>query len=485
MNFEKPVFRFLSLELTNMKNVEHGIVHFDGYTKKDAWKKYNAGAADVMGIYGQNGSGKTTVIQSLVLVRDLVLGTKLFTDTKEIQQFIPGELITKGKDSLTAVYRFLITDSCESKIIEYSFKFSFRANTDSAITLKNIVILESESFKVLNLDLSPTGLFISYSAVNKQIVEPVDLYKRIVKKDSELAVTFQLCKVLSLKECSTFLFSTELQKADAIYSSGEIFVFMKAFRKYMNADFCVITKGFTDLAGTDIIPLAVKNDDSYFGSFIHFMAISLRGSQFVECKQKPVFEALIEELNVVINSIIPDLNLKMTTLRTELSNNNRTGDVVEVVSVRNGNEIPLRYESEGIKKLLSILNLLVYMHNNKNVFVAVDELDASIFEFLLGEILTMLSESGKGQLLFTSHNLYPLELLDKDSILFTTTNPQNRFIRFKYVKPNNNLRDLYLKTIRLGGQDESVYSESDSADMRLSFYTAGKKFEQFLDSLKE
>ena len=117
--------------------------------------------------------------------------------------------------------------------------------------------------------------------------------------------------------------------------------------------------------------------------------------------------------------------------------------------------------------------------------VVIDELDASIFEYLLGEILTMLTESGKGQLFFTSHNLYPLELLDKESIFFTTTNSQNRYIKFKYIKPNHNLRDQYLKTIRLGGQDEPVYQESDTANMRLSFYSAGRKFENFLKTIQE
>lgn len=476
MNFNKSIIRFLSLELNNMKNVENGTIFVNGYTKKDAWTKYNLDSSDVIGIYGQNGSGKTSIIQSLIFMRMAILGDKFLLTTKDFQKYVPEDYITKGKEKLSLTARFLITDRNESKIIEYSLSFAHQ---------KELIFLESESFKLLNTDLSSTDIFLSYSHDSKQILEPAATYNQIIATDSELAVTFQLCKVLSEKECSTYLFNSELQKIYQTQTLNEIYSYMQTFRKYMNENFCIITKDFMDLTSLNLLPLALQNNESRVGSFINFIGISLQGSQFIEQKRKPTFEALIEELNTVINSIIPDMNLKMVTLRSELSNNNKTGDVIEVVSVRNGQEIPLHYESEGIKKLLTILNLLIYMHNNPNVFVAIDELDASIFEYLLGEILSMLTESGKGQLIFTSHNLYPLELLEKESIFFTTTNPQHRYIKFKYIKPNNNLRDLYLKTIRLGGQEEPVYSESNTGNMRLSFYSAGKKFEHFLDSLKE
>ena len=74
--------------------------------------------------------------------------------------------------------------------------------------------------------------------------------------------------------------------------------------------------------------------------------------------------------------------------------------------------------------------------------VLVDELDSGIFEYLLGEILEILEQRGKGQLIFTSHNLRLLEVLDKNNLVFTTTNENNRYIKLKNVKTNNNLRDI-------------------------------------------
>jgi len=114
------------------------------------------------------------------------------------------------------------------------------------------------------------------------------------------------------------------------------------------------------------------------------------------------------------------------------------------------------------------------MFNNPSVCLIVDELDAGVFEYLLGEMLQIIHESGKGQLFFTSHNLRPLEMLDTNSIVFTTTNPKNRYIRFANVKTNNNLRDLYYRSIHLGGQKEEVYKETNSFNISRAFREAGK-----------
>ena len=49
--------------------------------------------------------------------------------------------------------------------------------------------------------------------------------------------------------------------------------------------------------------------------------------------------------------------------------------------------LPLKYESEGIKKITSILHLLIAAYNNPSITLAIDELDSGIYEYLLGELL--------------------------------------------------------------------------------------------------
>jgi AAA15 family ATPase/GTPase len=140
--------------------------------------------------------------------------------------------------------------------------------------------------------------------------------------------------------------------------------------------------------------------------------------------------------------------------------------------------IPLLFESEGIKKIISILSLLISVYNNPSTFLAVDELDAGVFEFLLGEILEIIEEKANGKLLFTSHNLRPLEMIKKESLIFTTTNPENRYTRLSGLQTNNNPRSVYLRSISLGGQKDPIYQETNHFKIARAFRKASSNLQR-------
>ena len=98
-------------------------------------------------------------------------------------------------------------------------------------------------------------------------------------------------------------------------------------------------------------------------------------------------------------------------------------------------------------------------------------------EYLLGELIEIIYESAKEQFIFMSHNLRVLEKLPYKSIILTTINPKNRYIRFNGVKPNNNIRDFYYTSIMLGGQKETLYNETKNYKIKRAFRKAGKMYE--------
>lgn len=116
--------------------------------------------------------------------------------------------------------------------------------------------------------------------------------------------------------------------------------------------------------------------------------------------------------------------------------------------------------------------LLVDVYAKPGACVAIDEFDSGVFEFLLGEILQVLQDHGKGQLVFTAHNLRPLEVVDKGSLIFTTANPKNRYVPFKGSRESNNLRSQYLRAINLGGQPEVVYEPTNKFAIDGAFFEA-------------
>ena len=77
---------------------------------------------------------------------------------------------------------------------------------------------------------------------------------------------------------------------------------------------------------------------------------------------------------------------------------------------------------------------------------------------------------------FTSHNLRPLEILENNSLIYTTVNPENCYIKSTYIKNTKNTRLSYLRTIKLGGQKEKLYNETNIYEIDLAMRRAGRDY---------
>ena len=185
-------------------------------------------------------------------------------------------------------------------------------------------------------------------------------------------------------------------------------------------------------------------------------------------------EKIVEAINIALKAIIPNLSIELVKTNEEKNKEGINIIQVEVYSNRDGKRFLTKYESEGIKRIISLLNYLISLYNNPSVCLIVDELDAGIFEYLLGELIGVLSEEAKGQLIFTSHNLRIMEKLDKRNIICSTINPNNRYISLKGIEKTHNRRDFYIRTIVLGGQKEKIYDDTDLQDMGYAFRKAGE-----------
>lgn len=85
-----------------------------------------------------------------------------------------------------------------------------------------------------------------------------------------------------------------------------------------------------------------------------------------------------------------------------------------------------------------------------------------------------MQEKAKGQPIFTSHNLWSLEVLRNEFLIYTTVNRENRHIKSAYIKNTQNNRFSYLRSIRLGGQKEKLYNETNIYEMELAMQRIGK-----------
>ena len=277
---------------------------------------------------------------------------------------------------------------------------------------------------------------------------------------------------LSFHEC--FIFSRQFLDIIRKNCSDKKYLFaIESLVDYGNNELFIINVVNSGLINMNTLPIAFKYEEKA-SLAIGNLAIPLNDSALIPEQILDVLKKVIDDMNIVLKQIVPGLTIEICELGMELSKDNHKSVRIQFMSNKNAKQIPLKYESEGIKKIISVLQLLIVVYNQPSITVAIDELDAGIFEYLLGELLQIISEKGKGQLMFTSHNLRPLETIDKGFIAFTTTNPANRYIRFNNIKTNNNLRDFYYRDIILGEQEENTYEPTNKYDIAFAFREAGE-----------
>nr|WP_245368329.1 AAA family ATPase [Paenibacillus silagei] len=178
---------------------------------------------------------------------------------------------------------------------------------------------------------------------------------------------------------------------------------------------------------------------------------------------------------MILGRLIPNLHIELLEYGLEKDERSSVYNArVELLSCKDDRRLPLRVESAGTLKIFSVISALIAFYKQENACVVIDELDAGIFEYLLGEILESLQSEAKGQLIFTSHNLRALEVLPIKNIWFTTVNAHNRYTQMKYVREVNNTRNRYYEAIQVDGLPEKLYVNTDISSIKRAFRKAGR-----------
>ena len=456
------VVRIQEIEVENFKNVLNGVITFESYKKRNFFQ--DSHNSDIVGLYGQNGSGKTSLVEAIDILKSVLLGQKLSNNIRN--------LISYDKKYCRLKFTFLIKLDKKKYIVKYGFKLIYNAEEDKIEVLEET--LKYSEIDVANKKILSTKSIIEFNMNDKTIFKPLKNYNLIVNNNvnrTELIVAKELAK----ENSTSFIFSKRCIKLFKESFKNEHKVFIDIINSLYNfglKSFVIKNDylGHIDLGTIMPFSFSVKNEK---GVAQGTMAFSLFETNRVPINIFNILDKIIIQINTVLSSLIPGLTIKIKEINEELMENGNVGKVFELLSVRENVKIPLKYESDGIKKIISILSALIAMYNNENICIVIDEMDSGIFEFLLGELLRVLKEKAEGQLIFTSHNLRALEVLDKNDIIFTTTNPNNRYIKMKNVKKTNNLRDFYLREIFLGNQKEPIYNKTKSYVISRAFRKAG------------
>lgn len=436
--------RFLSLEINNFSCIRHGSVSMVGA---------DSSVSDILGVYGQNGSGKSALVNALAFLRLLLCGAGI----ESISHYVRA-----GETEASFKAEFLIFGGEKTKKFEYSV--TVRQNRDAfdkwAVKEEKTVVSDFQnpknkmSFEYSALEgpshVKPASLADSFvrfmqgkvrteSSVDKSDSVPPELFFLMQREISRFYKSSYIFHPNMLRLYQDYGASVKEETlADYLFIMNE---YAQKFMFVMNDSFLQ-----DPMQRESKLPVLLPNQSFSKPGQLGYFALELENPTYVIEQNDGEFGVFLAQINYFLEPLVPGICLVAKRIE-QSAMDSAGGKLYQVFSRKNGFDVPLKFESLGIKKLISLINVMVLAYKNPSVLMVVDEFDSSMHECVLKTFFTALKEGGKGQLLFTSNNLYPLELLDRTQCCFTTVNEEDRFATLKYVKPNNNLRSLYLSEI--------------------------------------
>ena len=418
-----------SIEIKNFKTIKDSKIEF----------KRNLSA-----IYGPNGTGKTAIIEVLDIMKLYFVNPFMKCETLE-KKILKG--ISIGEKNLIIDVIFSIDEFDYKILVEFNKytddslyvsreELSFK-ETNSKRKFKNIVKI------VNNENLLSPEIYIENSTKNnfdileKSILSQIEGgAKRFINDFANLSSYLSLIiKYANIKDNEKVSIPEKLSLVMTHFSKIE-----KIF-----LDMVIITLEEQALYNLNLlIPMNIHTNKAH-GT----LAVNYRdsiGNIYTE-KEAEILEETVKEINSIFSTIIP--NSKLSTERKITSLEGEELKVgVNIYVEREGRKLLLDQESTGVIKLVSLLSIILYYIKDKNAIVAIDEFDIHIFEYLLALFLEKISLYARGQLIFTAHNLLPMEKLDKECIIISTKDEEKgvKYVYLKGASVTTNLRQKYLRS---------------------------------------
>lgn len=458
----ESIVRLASLKIANIKNVRNGQIIMPNTFRK----QFFDGKAEILGLYGQNGSGKTAIIDTLYYLQKIMIGSSLGTEI--------SDYINVDSDWAEINADFHIYTECVVYEVNYRI-FLEKRDKGVQIVRETLSCAKNEGGTRSN-----KTVFMDYQREDrKNIFTPKVRMDEVAEANKENKTDLIVARKIAEKSNCSYIFGDSSREVFRRKYENNFKYYSEVINslfKFALKDLFVIRNTHSGVISANfVLPMAFRVEQNEIGMKGDF-AVPMTEPVVLDEERKNLLKVIVEQINAVLFTIIPGMEIDVYDYGMQMMDSGKVGYKVELVSVREGMSlIPIRMESEGIIKIISILNALIQAFGNSSICLAIDELDAGVFEYMLGELLDIFDRSARGQLIFTSHNLRPLEMLDKESIMFSTVNPDRRYIHMKNVKASNNLRDVYLRGITLGGQDEVIYEATDSLKIARAFRKAGRK----------
>lgn len=384
----KKQYYLLSAKISGIKNI-HKRIELDFY-KKSIDQSFDPDKYRIKGIFGENGFGKTAIITAFSIYQSLLIRASYLSDSG-VQAYL-DETINKMTRCFVMECEFAFIEA-DDKIIVYQHHICLEYLGDS-------FQITEESLNVKNGNNRQSKYTPVFSVKSGEINAPLDVdNSKLYKLTTNLLNKASLSAVLL---GSDYLFEDDIVATSVnklISLSLRMFISLRTEDKHT---LYFIKSGIQTkkyLIDDITSSLSTVNERKILKSMYTLYTNRVSGMErFIR-----LFKPDLKSIDIVTQEDGEYYSCQL---------NMNYGDYI----------INKEFESEGIKKLISIYDALRSAANGGIVFI--DEMDANINSIYLSTIIEYMMLFGKGQLCFTSHNIDIMQTLNdnKYSIDFLNSN---------------------------------------------------------------
>lgn len=408
----------------------------------------------ITGIYGENGIGKTSVIEAWEL---LVQEFAISANYDSVLEQLDNENVDFNKILLNQYKKYIMNNQKN-----IGLKFIFQLDT-FVYTYYKKVLIEEDKYLGYSENLS-------YHNVNAKM-KSYQVFERHVQVDNSQSlfkyILFGEEIALGLDQVS----ASDLNRLNSVGSQMPLLMLshINENEKLDKPDVHIenIRAIVMYVLGSSVIKL---NDQSLIDLGICIpVNVHLRLDegerhgklpikQFSEFYNQDVVE-YIKKIFDIINELLKPISSGREVIVSiydsrVIEHNNLIEEAIRIdIKQPNGSLVNIANESTGIIKLISILSTFTELISNENYLLMIDELDSHVYEYLLSTLIEQLNENIKGTIIFTSHNLTLFEKLHSKNFAIIQTNIEtgnNEFTYIKQASKSTNLRSQYLRALYLG-----------------------------------
>lgn len=368
---------------------------------------------NIKGIYGINGSGKSAIVTSVRIFKNLIVNQDYLNNP--IIQSQLNALINRKLQRMEFSGEFFLNFEHRPCLFRYEISLCKEKGNRLVIDKEKLSmrIATSRNEEMRTLFKVTDGKIEYLDSTDNDFKEYlIDKTKNLLKTAALPSFILDIIAERERKEGSLL---------DLYDGFVLLYLFGLSFFVYMDK-----TDDHADYFIDDVIMELKQETDR---EVLNHMLKAIRDSKRLRRNEMYIGRRRVSKKNYSsyenrVSSLFGFISIFKRDLKGILIDKKDNNDVYECDLIMDYGDykINVEFESTGIKKLIKLYEYFEEMASGNIVFI--DELDSNLHDVYLCALLEYLMEYGKGQLCFTTHNIGPMDVLKKNkkSIEFLSVN---------------------------------------------------------------